>query len=335
MGFFSEFIAWLDAILATYIADNTARIATLLQPAIVTLGVLYIAVWGYLQLLGKIEEPFLDGVKRLLLLAFILGLCRGLWLYNDVIVDSFFYAPAQLGGGVVGVYDAVAAVDEIYFDGSETARLLWAKAGIFEGNFMFYVAGIAVYFTVGLTAVYTTFLLALSKIALSILVALGPLFVAMLFFESTKRFLSAWIAQLANYAFITILTILSARLMLHVISTSAEQATQAGGTIEIVQAATVCLAAALTFLVMKQVPSIAAGLASGVALSSFDAVSRLGSWTRQRMRNALGHAGEFGSGLAGRPYPSARTLPRSAGYALQQGVRALAQRDNTLRRTRP
>jgi len=58
MGFFSEFSQWLDATLANYIANNTARIAALLQPAIVSLGTLYVAVWGYLHLSGKIEEPF-------------------------------------------------------------------------------------------------------------------------------------------------------------------------------------------------------------------------------------------------------------------------------------
>jgi type IV secretion system protein VirB6 len=49
----------------------------------------------------------------------------------------------------------------------------------------------------------------------------------------------------------------------------------AGGGIEIAHAVNVCVAAALTFLIMKQVPAMAQGLASGVALSSFGAVSAL------------------------------------------------------------
>ena len=38
MGFFAEFNAWLNALLAGYIGDNTARIAGALEPAVVTLG---------------------------------------------------------------------------------------------------------------------------------------------------------------------------------------------------------------------------------------------------------------------------------------------------------
>ncbi|MGH8241649.1 MAG: hypothetical protein ACREXP_32150, partial [Steroidobacteraceae bacterium] len=62
---------------------------------------------------------------------------------------------------------------------------------------------------------------------------------------------------------------------LQVVSEAAQAAVAAGGGIEIAHALKVCVAAALTFLVMKQVPAMAQGLASGVALSSFGAVSRL------------------------------------------------------------
>src|SRR2546421_6289463 len=105
MGFFTEFSQWLDAMLATYIAYNTAKIAALLEPAVVSLGTLYVAVWGYLQLSGKIEEPFIEGTKRLLTLAMILGISLQLWLYNSVIVNTFFAAPNALAAGVIGASD--------------------------------------------------------------------------------------------------------------------------------------------------------------------------------------------------------------------------------------
>src|SRR4051794_4365428 len=114
MGFFAEFNLWLTNLLARYIADNTAAIANVLEPAIVTMGIFYIVVWGYLQLVGKIEEPFVAGVKRLLTLALILGVSLQLWLYNEVIVDTFFNAPAALVASVIGAPDPVAVVDEIF-----------------------------------------------------------------------------------------------------------------------------------------------------------------------------------------------------------------------------
>ena len=212
MGFFAEFNAWLNALLAEYIGDNTARIAGALEPAIVTLGVIYVMVWGYLQLTGQIEEPFIAGVKRLITLAVILACAIHLWLYNSLIVDTFFNAPAQLAAVVIGAFDPVSIVDQIIFEGGDAANLLLQQGGLLNGNFAYYLAGIAVYLIVGLTAIYTIFLLALSRIALSVLLGLGPLFIALLFFDTTKRFFEAWLAQLANYAFIALLAVLVAAL---------------------------------------------------------------------------------------------------------------------------
>jgi type IV secretion system protein VirB6 len=296
MGFFAEFNLWLTTLLGSYIADNTAAFARVLEPAIVTLGVLYIVVWGYLQLMGKTEQPFVAGMKRLFILGLILGVSLQLWLYNEIIVDTFFTAPAALVAEVIGAPDAVGIVDEILFDGDDAASLLLAKGGFLDDAFTFYVAGFAVYLMVGITAVYAMFLLALSKIALSVLIALGPIFIALLFFESTKRFFESWIAQLSNYAFLTILTVMVAALMLQVVSEAAQAAVEAGGGIEIAHALKVCLAAALTFLIMRQVPAMAQGLASGVALSSLGAVSQLAGMGASAVGGVSRRAKDFSRG---------------------------------------
>lgn len=333
MGFFAEFNTWLNGILAGYIGDNLARIAAALEPAIVTLAVIYVMVWGYLELTGQIDEPFIVGVKRLITLALILGCALHLWLYNSLIVDTFFNAPSQLGAVIVGAYDPVTIVDQILFDGSDAANLLLAKGGLLNG-FSFYLAGAAVYLMVGLTAIYTIFLLSLSRIALSVLLALGPLFIALLLFNTTKRFFEAWLAQLMNYAFITILTVLTAALMLKVVTVAAEQAVSAGGGISIASAVRVCLAAGLTFLVMRQVMPMASGLASGLALSSFGIVSAALAWG---FSGTLRQGGQFARGFVDTATSRLDPLARQAGYRVRRGaVRATQlafRRDNQIRKS--
>jgi type IV secretion system protein VirB6 len=334
MGFFAEFNAWLNALLTGYIADNTARIAGALEPAIVTLGVVYVMVWGYLQLTGQIEEPFIGGLKRIIMLAVILGCALQLWLYNDVIVDTVFNAPGQLGAVIIGADNSVSTVDQIIFDGGDAANLLLEKGSFFDSNFAYYLAGFGVYLVVGLTAIYTIFLLALSRIALSVLLALGPLFIGLLLFSSTKRFFEAWLAQLANYAFITILTVLVAALMLHVVTVSTQQAVSEGGAIQISHAVRVCMAAGLTFLVMRQVMPMAAGLASGLALSSFGVVSAALAWG---FGGTVRNATEFSKGLTGGGTHRWGSLSRRMGSQVRGGfARAAAaarRRPNQMRRS--
>jgi len=282
MGFFETFWAWLNAQLTSYIGANTQLVAQTLEPAVVTLATVYIMIWGYLQLTGRIEEPFVVGLKRLVVLAVVLGTAIHLWLYNSLLVDTFYRAPSELAGDIVGAQDPVATIDAIWERGGAVAGYLWNNGGVFSGDFGYYIAGAVVWALMGLLCVYTMFLIALSGIALAVLLALGPLFIALLLFDATRRFFEAWLAQLANYALITILTVLVAALLLQVVESYAAQTAARGAAILTVDALNMVLIAVLVLLLMRQVMPIAAALAGGVALSSFGTVSRFVSWGMQR-----------------------------------------------------
>ena len=273
MDFFQTFWTWLNSELASYIGENTARVASILEPAVVTLGTVYVMIWGYLQLTGRIEEPFIAGVKRIATLAMILGVALHLWLYNTLLVDTFYNAPTEFAAAVVGASDPVQTIDAIWNAGGAVADQLFRDGGYWS-HFGNTLAGMVVWLIVGLLCVYTMFLLALSSVALAVLLALGPLFVAFLLFDATRRFFEAWLAQLANYALITILTVMVAALMLHLVQSYAQQTEALGAAIRTVDAINMILATVLVFLFVRQVMPIAAGLAGGVALNSLGAVSR-------------------------------------------------------------
>jgi type IV secretion system protein VirB6 len=279
VGFFQTFWTWLNGQLASYIGANTAKVASTLEPAVVTFGAVYVMVWGYLHLTGRIEEPFSTGLKRLITLAVVLGVALHLWLYNSVIVDTFYQAPAQLAAAVVGTADPVTTIDAIWNSGGAVAGYLFSNAGLMGSDIGYYLAGVVVWLLVGLLCVYTMFLIALSSIALSVLLALGPLFFAALFFDSTRRLFEAWIAQLTNYALITILTVLVATLLLQIVASYAKQTVARGPGLATVDSLNMVLVSVLVFLVMRQVTPIASGLASGVALNSFGTVSRFVMWS--------------------------------------------------------
>ena len=302
MGFFATFWTWLQGQLATYIGTNAALVATTLEPAIVTLATLYVMVWGYLQLSGRIEEPVGAGLRRLVMLAVVLGAALHLWLYNAVIVDTFYSAPAQLAGAIVGAPDPVTTIDAIWSQGGAVAGYLWNNGGVFSGDFGFYVAGAIVWLLMGLLCVYCMFLIALSSIAIAVLLALGPLFLALLLFDATRRFFEAWLAQLANYALITVLTVLVAALLLQIVASYAAQTAARGAAIVTVDALNMVLVAGVVFLLMRQIMPIAAALAGGVSLSSFGLVSRFVNWGLQRGTAATAAA----AALAAQPMLAAR-----------------------------
>ncbi|HEV2270599.1 MAG TPA: type IV secretion system protein [Steroidobacteraceae bacterium] len=273
MDFFRTFWTWLNGELASYVGENTARVASILEPAVVTLGTVYVMIWGYLQLTGRIEEPLIAGVKRIIMLALVFGVGLHLWLYNTLLVDTFYDAPTEFAAAVVGASDPVQTIDTIWNAGGAVADQLFRDGSGFNASYIGYMfAGVVVWLLVGLLCIYTMFLLALSSVALSVLLALGPLFVVFLLFETTRRFFEAWLAQLANYALITILTVMVDVLMLHLVQTYAQQTEALGTAIRTVDAINMLLATVLVFLFLRQVMPIAAGLAGGVALNSLGAL---------------------------------------------------------------
>src|ERR1019366_2392426 len=181
-----------------------------------------------------------------------------------VIVDTFYNAPAQLAAAVIGSNDPVGTIDAIWERGGIVAGNLWAQGASMWGDIGFYLAGAVVWVLIGVLCVYAMFLIALSSIALAVLLALGPLFIAAVFFDATRRFFSAWIAQLANYGLVTILTVMIAALLLQVVQSYAAQTAARGAAILTVDALNMVLIAVLVFLLLRQVMPIASGLAGGL-----------------------------------------------------------------------
>ncbi|HEY0799389.1 MAG TPA: type IV secretion system protein, partial [Steroidobacteraceae bacterium] len=273
-----------------------------LEPAVVTLATIYVMAWGYLHLTGKIAEPFEAGLKRIALIALVLGVGLRLWLYNTVIVDTFYTAPAQLAAAVVGASDPVGTIDAIWNSGGAVASTLFDKAaGSLISDFGLYLAGAVVWGLIGALCVYAMFLIALSSIALAVLLALGPLFISLLFFDATRRYFMAWIAQLVNYGLITILTVMVAALLLRIVQSYAAQTAARGAAILTVDALNMMLIALLVFLVLRQVMPIAAGLAGGAALNSFGLPGRSVMWGAGTVRRVAGPhvAGSYATAVRG------------------------------------
>jgi len=300
VGFFQTFWTWLNSELASYIGATTARMAAILEPAIVTFATIYVMVWGYLHLTGKIEEPVVAGLKRIMTLVVVLGVALHSWLYNSIIVDTFYRAPTQLAAALTGASDPVMTIDAIWNRGGTVAGYLFGKTGVVI-DLGDDIAGILVWLLVGLLCVYTMFLIALSSIASSVLLALGPLFFAALLFDSTKRLFDAWIAQLTNYALIIVLTVLVSTLLLQIVASYAAQTVARGPGITTVDTFNMVLVSVLVFLVMRQVMPLAAGLANGAALSSFGGVSRVVRWGLRKS--------EYGGRLLLERYLKRRRLP--------------------------
>jgi type IV secretion system protein VirB6 len=325
MGFFTTFWTFLQGNVLNTVSVITSNISASLGPAAVTLATIYVMIWGYLHLRGAIEEPIMEGAKRILVLAVILGVVLSLWEYNAVFVDFFVTTPQALSGAILNGNNAIAIIDGVWVKGATVAESLINQGGLFNNNFEFYLAGFAVYLFVGLICIWMAYLFCLSIVAVGILLALGPLFILGLMFEATKRFFEAWVAQLSNYALIIMIAAVAAKLLLNMLDSYATQALALGAGITIAQSIQLCLACAFVLLIMKQVPSLAAGLASGVALSSYNTLSKAINWGAGGAGRSLYQFGRgMGDSRAGEKPSRYQSLTRNLGNRTYGAGRAVA-----------
>jgi type IV secretion system protein VirB6 len=314
MNFFTTFYNFIQASVLNMVSTVTSDISTSIAPAVVTFATIYVMIWGYLHLRGAIEEPIGEGAKRILILAVILAVCLDLWEYNAVFIDFFVNTPTALSGAILGGTTAMTTVDGVWVKGAAVAESLIKQGGLFSGDVGFYLAGLAAYVLTGLICVYMVYLFVLSLVAVGLLLAVGPLFVIGLLFEATKRFFEAWIAQLSNYALIVVLASIASKLMLNYLDSYATQASSLGAGITIAESAQFGLACGITLLIMKQVPHMAAGLASGVALSSYNALSRAVNWGKNTASGSLYQTARGFGDAASKQDPS-RYLPTTRNMA--------------------
>lgn len=102
----------------------------------------------------------------------------------------------------------------------------------------------------------------LAKLALGILVAVGPLFIAAALFPATRDLFKNWTAQCLNYAFMVMLFSFAAQIEIGMISSHIPSELSISGVFYI---SLVCLGMVFVSL---NLPSIAAALAGGVGIST-------------------------------------------------------------------
>jgi type IV secretion system protein VirB6 len=148
------------------------------------------------------------------------------------------------------------------------------------------------------------FLILLSKVLLSILLALGPIFIILLLFSSTQRIFESWFAQVINYGIMVIVAVVLINLMTSIFSSYLDMAL-AYPEVSMVPTAYIGASGLISLLILRQVPQIAMALGGGISVASqglFGAMARKifppGS-SRQTLKGADRTTRLAGQGLKG------------------------------------
>ena len=250
--------------LEMFVSDGTSNIAEWVAGPLTAAVTLYVVLYGYLVLRGSIQDPILEFAFRAMKLAIIVMLVKNAGEYQTYVTNIFFdVLPREIAQALnSGTTPSASTFDSLLDKGQASATDIWSRAswpvdivtgvgGIMVIGASFLVAGIG--YVVSLYA----------RLALAIVLAIGPIFIALAMFQSTRRFTEAWIGQLANFVILQVLVVAIGSLLISCID-STFTAIDAYTDV-LMRPIALCAIGIAALYVFYQLPAIASALASGGA----------------------------------------------------------------------
>lgn len=269
---YSDSLNYINAVCESYVGENVAAVARVVGPFLTAMLGLYMAMWGFASIRGLIKEPANEFINRFMKLAVVLAIGFNMANYNTLITNTFLHGPDEFIAGLArsqGANGVISGLDAMLNDGLMLTTRFWSKAGVLDGDFgMYLIAAAVITVTIVVTA-YAFFLMALSKVVLTAVVAIGPVFFIGLLFDATSGFFNSWLRQLANYFLVPVLVVIVNLLIMKLFARAASGPAALTSSAEVAEIFPFLAMGLVCLLALASVLSIAAGLAGGVSLSSF------------------------------------------------------------------
>lgn len=269
---YSDALNYINSVCDAYVGENTAAVARVVGPLLAAMLGLYCAMWGLASMRGLIKEPVNEFVSRFLKIAAIFAIGFNMANYNTLITNTFLHGPDEFVAGLArspGENGVISGLDAMLNDGLMLTTRFWSKAGVLDGDFGMYLVAAAVIITTIVVTAYAFFLMALSKVVLTAVVAIGPVFFIGLLFEATAGFFNSWLRQLANYFLVPVLVVIVNLLIMKLFARAASGPAALTSSAEVAEIFPFLAMGLVCLLALASVLSVAAGLAGGVSLSSF------------------------------------------------------------------
>ncbi|AGF74931.1 type IV secretion protein VblB6 [Bartonella australis AUST/NH1] len=257
---------------------GVAGLSAALSAPVTACATIYIAFIGYNVIYGHSSMPLRDFISTTVKLAIIVMLTTKAGEYNVWVKNIFF---VDLPNAITGVmksstpdsntWDTMInnATSDIVEQTTE-ASMPWAIGTWIGGTLCILIASI--FCVIGF--IVATF----AQIGLSLILSLGPLFISLSMFSTTRRFTEAWIGQVAHFVILQILVILLGGIYVDI-----AMALFKGGLKEVattlMQFTIIGICGAFLFL---NLPAIASALADGGASLSSGGLSQKIGNTAQR-----------------------------------------------------
>lgn len=260
--------------LENFISSGSSNLASAVAGPLTLAVTLYVIITGILMMLGKIDTPIREIALRVIKLGIIIALVKESGTYQQFVTGIFFETlPNEITSALSsGSPMTGSSLDGLMSQVQQTATDIMKQAGWDFTIVTYGMAGLAL-IVIALISMAVSFVVTLyAKIALSLVLALGPVFIACALFDSTRRMTEAWFAQVINYVVLQVLVVALGSLLIDILDSQVAQATSLG------DALMIPISLGATFVaagyILYQLPQLAASLAGGGMSLAYGTMAR-------------------------------------------------------------
>jgi type IV secretion system protein VirB6 len=323
-NFVVDTLALVDATVKPYTVTAWNNVAQANATSLRLMLILYISLFGIFVWFGALRLTMGQVVKHLFTATAVFVLASSWGAFATFFYDVFTHGPDALAGALAGGGTSASdGLGHVFDQGIEAARVVWQKSGPMDLTLAL-VGAIVLIGTVLMTGAALV-LIILAKLAMAVLLALGPLFIMFYLFSATRGFFEGWVRQLANFALLIVLTFGVLALVLKIMEPAVAAFAAKGAAVQLVDTAQYLLMAVIAGFLFALVPDFAAGVVGGFALHASSALAVAAAPIRATRREARAFAGDLLNRAAGlRTWQ--HSLTYRGGAALSRGARALSSR---------
>ncbi len=273
---FESLLDATDAAIGAFIFDAWGNFVAVAGDWITAMMILYVVVTGYLMLIGRFGNTFGDWFVRVLKLAAVFVIVTNVDLLTRLLFELFTNVPEAVASQLASVASRDegginASIGLVWQQGLTAAQNIFQEASLTTWSPVIFALLVLV--VTILAVVYITFLLMLSKLAIAVLLGVGPFFILLYLFESTKSIFEGWLRQLLSFALIPVFLYGLLALVISIVQVMSNQMLEAtqSQTWGITHVGPYALVMLVTLLLTTQVTGWAAGVAGGFSLSTVNA----------------------------------------------------------------
>lgn len=275
-AFFSGTLNTVDSVIANFVNNAYNHFIQANAGMITLLFTVYVMLLGYRFLHHDHHFTMSQIMRHMIVMLIVYGMVMDWNLYNTFIYNIFTNEPGNIakilvdstGQAQTGMTSVTQALDTLYKSVVDASVGLFGQMGLSASAVAFFFYGILVFIIGTVLCVFALLLFIYAKMMMAVALALGPIFILFVLWDSTRDLFSAWLRKLITLSLIPIVTSAVLVLMLSVVNVTLPTINQPVENMQFYGIAPFLGLSLATTLILSQVFRICSALGGGIALSS-------------------------------------------------------------------